>query len=164
MEFSKQNSSKAPKNKFMFYSEKEFDYFTSFVSEYYSVLINFTILLYRIDIVKSKTNDIYGESRASEKKFLTPVELNIAIDTLEHETFFVSKEGMFNESLKEFKFGILLDELKVKDCKDKINPGFLYGYLSETDNLFLLIRKNQIAISTALLSEKDWIKFEKIKK
>ncbi len=116
MQIKKNNKNLPAKDKFMFYGEKEFSYFTGFVKEYYSISLNFKIILYRIDIVKSKTNDIYGESKATEKKYLTPIELDIAIDTIEHETFFVSNNGIFNENLKDFKFGVLLDELKEKNC------------------------------------------------
>lgn len=55
-------------------------------------------------------------------------------------------------------------ELKAKACEKNQNPGYLYGYLGGNDNLFLLISKKQMAISAALLSEKDWLKFEKIKR
>jgi hypothetical protein len=55
-------------------------------------------------------------------------------------------------------------ELKAKNCGKTLDPGFIYGYLSETGSLFLLVRKNPITISAAALSEKDWIKFEQIKR
>lgn len=142
MQIAKKNKSLPPKKRFMFYGEKEFAYFTGFVKEYYSISINFTIILYRIDVIKSKTSDIYGESRAKEKKFLTPIELNIAIDTIEHETFFVSKDGVFNDNLKDFKFGVLLDELKNKDCEIKRGDFVKYHDGSKERNFEVQISNN----------------------
>lgn len=54
-------------------------------------------------------------------------------------------------------------ELTAKDCQKSINPGFIYGYLSET-NLFLLISNKKLDTSPELLKEKNWFKFEKIRR
>ena len=55
-------------------------------------------------------------------------------------------------------------ELKAKDCQNNLSPGFLYGYLNEAGQLSLIVRKTRQAMGAALLSEKDWIRFEKIKR
>lgn len=55
-------------------------------------------------------------------------------------------------------------ELKARDCQNNLNPGFLYGYLNAANQLLLVVRKTQLAMNAALLSEHDWIKFEKIKR
>ena len=53
-------------------------------------------------------------------------------------------------------------EIAMKTCPDKPKSPFLYGYLTQTNSLFLLIRADQLTLSPALLSEKEWLKFEKI--
>ena len=54
-------------------------------------------------------------------------------------------------------------ELKPKKCQNKSVAEFIYGYLSES-SLYLLISNKQLAMSPSLLSNKNWIPFEKIKK
>ena len=55
-------------------------------------------------------------------------------------------------------------EIKAKHCEKSVDPGFLYGYLNNNNNLFLLITKSQLSLSSAILAEKEWMMFEKIKK
>lgn len=55
-------------------------------------------------------------------------------------------------------------ELRVKEYPNTFNAKYIYGYLSEGENLLLLNRPIAIALSPRLLSETGWLKFEKIKR
>lgn len=55
-------------------------------------------------------------------------------------------------------------EISVKEYPNTFNTKFIYGYLSESDQLFLLNRPMAVALSPRLLSEKGWLKFDKIKR
>ncbi len=103
------------KKVFKFYDEKDFNYEMSLVDEFYTDDIRFKILLYRVNVSTSKVTNIYNESKAKDKKFLTPVELNIATSDYVIENNFLNKGGIFNESIKEFKLSILMSELEEKN-------------------------------------------------
>jgi len=54
-------------------------------------------------------------------------------------------------------------ELTVGICGETINPGFIYGYLSGA-NLYILTSNKKLSLGSNLLAEKDWHKFERIKR
>lgn len=112
---------KTTPNRYKNYAEEDFVYQMEFVEEYYSSDVKFKIILYRIDVVKSKVNNIYNESKARDKKFLPPVELSIAMNGYVVEQNFLSKGGLFNENITEFNFSILNSELTDKNIN--INEG-----------------------------------------
>ncbi len=112
---------KARPNVYKYYAEGDFSYEMSFLNEYYSSEVKFKIILYRLDIIKSKTTNIYGESKAKDKKFLPPVELSIAMNGYVVEQNFLTKGGLFNENISEFNFSVLMSELTDKNVV--INEG-----------------------------------------
>ncbi len=64
----------------------------------------------------------------------------------------------------DVKFNANFFELKAKNCQNNVNPGYVYGYLNESDKLFLVMSKKPLPLNQTLLAEKDWIGFEKIKR
>jgi len=69
-----------------------------------------------------------------------------------------------NKCNYELSFTDNFFELRPKSCKNNESPGFLYGYLSETNQLLLLISKKQLALSPVLLSDKRWLRFDRVKR
>jgi hypothetical protein len=63
----------------------------------------------------------------------------------------------------DIKIDDVFFEIKVKNCVNKSNVSFMYGYLSEKGNLFLLLTEKELKLSNSLLKESNWLKFEKIK-
>lgn len=49
-------------------------------------------------------------------------------------------------------------------CQNSQSPGFIYGYLSEKNQLYLLISKKALELNSNLLNQKNWMLFEKIKR
>lgn len=113
--------------RFLFYGEHEFNFDNQLLREFYGRDVNFKIKLYRIDIVKSKVDKLYGESKSVDKKFLPPIELNIVLNVEGIETEFLSNDGIFNEKYDAFEFGLFLSELEEKKCSVKRGDLFLYN-------------------------------------
>jgi hypothetical protein len=57
-----------------FFGEEDFSLDVSMGSEWLEGDMNFTLVLYRIDRTKTKTDDVYGETLEDGIKFLPPVE------------------------------------------------------------------------------------------
>lgn len=72
-----------------FFSGRDFDLEIQMGREAIEGDGNFTVVLYRVDRHTSQTDDLYGESSASEINFLTPVELNVIpiINKAENKTY-----------------------------------------------------------------------------
>ncbi len=58
-----------------FFSRTDYDLEISLGQEWLSDL-NFTLVLYRIDRLKTKTDDVYGETLSDGIKYLPPVEFS----------------------------------------------------------------------------------------
>jgi hypothetical protein len=112
--------------KFKNYGEKDFEYELAMVREYSDADAIASIILYRVDIVKSRVHNVYGEAKASEKKFLTPIDLNITLEIGDSKTDFIASNGIFRESFENIKFGVYKDELEEKSCT--INRGDFFTY------------------------------------
>ena len=62
-----------------FFGESDFNLEISLGEEWLVGDMNFTCVLYRIDRIKTKTDDVYGETVEDGIKFLPPVEFNAFI-------------------------------------------------------------------------------------
>ena len=109
-----------------FFDQTDFDLDTSIGQEWLHGDMNFTLVLYRIDRAKTKTDDVYGETVPDGIKFLAPVEFKGFVQILQPEN-----KNLGNSKLNQFEPGNLkigvyqkhLDELSID-----INFGDYIGY------------------------------------
>ena len=95
--------------------------------------MNFTLILYRIDRYKTKTDDIYGETVSNGIKFQVPVEFKGLVQVMAPENKY-----MGNSKIEQFEPGNLkvsvyqkqLDELGID-----INFGDYIGYYETEDRV-----------------------------
>ncbi len=60
-----------------FYDSMDFGMENEMAREFLEGDLNFTVILFRVDKIKSQTDDVYGESDSEEIRFLPPVELKV---------------------------------------------------------------------------------------
>ena len=95
--------------------------------------MNFTVVLYRIDRMKTKTDDVYGEALKDGIKFLSPVELKgyVQIMAPENKNYGNSKINQFEPGNMRFSiYQRQLDELGID-----INFGDYIGYYETEDRI-----------------------------
>jgi len=93
--------------------------------------MNFTLILYRIDRLKTKTDDVYGEALKDGIKFLPPVEFKglVQISEPENKNYGNSRINQIEPgNMKVSVYQKLLDELEID-----ISLGDYIGYY-ETEN------------------------------
>ena len=61
----------------LFFSENQFNFQIEMSMEYINRVLNQTVVLYEVDLVNTKNNDIYQEAEFSDIVFKTPIELNV---------------------------------------------------------------------------------------
>lgn len=146
----------APK-KLNFYLESDFTYELSLSREYSDSDAIAVIILYRIDTVKTVSNNIYGESKAKDKKYLEPIELNVTLEITTPETAYKSKTGIFDEKINKLIFGIYKQELDEKNCI--INRGDFFKYFDgEKDRTFEITKVSNIDSNNSTLGYKPYYK------
>ena len=93
--------------------------------------MNFTLVLYRIDRIKTKTDDVYGETVSDGIKFLPPVEFKGYVQVLAPENKMIGNSKIEQFEPGNIKVGVYqkhLDELEID-----INFGDYLAYYETED-------------------------------
>jgi hypothetical protein len=74
-----------------FYDDVDFNMENEMAREYMEGDLNFTIVLFRVDRIKSQTDSVYGESDVEEIKFHPPMEIKVKLNfsLIKKKTIFV---------------------------------------------------------------------------
>ena len=95
--------------------------------------MNFTVVLYRIDRMKTKTDDVYGEALKDGIKFLPPIELKGYVQIMAPENKNLGNSKINQVEPGNMRFSIYqrqLDELGID-----INYGDYLGYYETEDRM-----------------------------
>ena len=95
--------------------------------------MNFTVVLYRIDRMKTKTDDVYGEALKDGIKFLPPIELKGFVQIMAPENKNIAGNKINQVEPGNMRFSIYhrqLDELGID-----INYGDYLGYNETEDRI-----------------------------
>ncbi len=92
------------------------------------------IILHRIDLIKTKSHDLYGQSKPSDKSFMTPIKLSVMINVEDGEQFYYGDTdgGITRDQGGNLSFGVYLKELQEKDTE--INRGDIIEYNMSGEN------------------------------
>ena len=114
-----------------FFGAEDYNLEIEMGSEWLGGDMNFTIVVYRVDKLKTKTDDVYGETLSDGIKFKTPVEVNAYVQILPPENKNIGSSKINQMEPGNLKFSVYqrqLDELDVE-----INFGdYIAYYESET--------------------------------
>ena len=88
--------------------------------------MNFTLVLYRVDRVKTKTDDVYGESISDGIKFLPPIEFKGYVQILAPENKMLGSSKIDQFEPGNLKVGVYNHHLEELDVD--INFGDYIGY------------------------------------
>jgi len=87
-----------------------------------------SIWLHRINLIESKSHDLYGQAKPADKAFMDPVELNVMINIDDGEQYYYgdNEGGITRDDTGNLRFGVYLEELKEKNTE--INRGDIIEY------------------------------------
>lgn len=74
------------------------------------------VTIYKVDVIKSKSHDLYGQSKTKDKVFFTPVKINamVTIQPTAQNYYGDGKGGIAREDTGDLSFGVYLKELEEK--------------------------------------------------
>jgi hypothetical protein len=110
----------------LFMSERSMDLEVEFARDYLKQDSPNVFTLHRVDIIQTKTDDLYGETKASEKVFRKPVKLYGMINIEKGEQEYLSNTGLVSDQSGNLVIRIYLKELEEKGVE--INRGDFIGY------------------------------------
>lgn len=114
-----------------FFGQEDFELDVEIGQEWLHGDMNFTIVLYRVDRYKTKTDNVYGETVSDGVKFLSPVELKAYVQILQPTNGKLGNTKINQSEPGNIKFAVYqntLDELDVS-----ISLGDYIGYY-ESEN------------------------------
>lgn len=105
----------------LFVSENQFNFQLGMSMEYINKVLNQTIVLYEVDLVNTKNDDIYQEAKFSDIVFKTPIELNVMFRLNKGELRSYDNKSIRGYYVKvgRLEFQILEKELEENGCDIK---------------------------------------------
>ena len=76
-----------------FFSQKDFELDIEMGREYTEGDLNMTVVLYKIDLINTNTDDVYGEADDEDIRFLPPVELKVILNLSSPENKAYNPDG-----------------------------------------------------------------------
>jgi hypothetical protein len=95
--------------------------------------MNFTIVLYRIDRYKTKTDDVYGEVLEDGIQFMAPIELKGLVQVMTPTSKFIGNSRVEQKEPGNMKFSIYQKQLN--DLDVEIFLGDYIGYYESEDRV-----------------------------
>jgi hypothetical protein len=109
----------------LFMDERSFDLEVEFGRDYLHDSPSYCTL-HQIDIIKTKSDDLYGETKAEEKVFRKPIKLIGMINIEKGEIEYLAGDGIASDQSGLFVMRIYLKELEEKGID--INRGDIIAY------------------------------------
>lgn len=111
----------------LFMNDQSFQLEMMYGRHYISTDVKHEVLLYRINIIESKSHDLYGQSKPQDKSYFSPISL-IGFVQIEdqNQTTYGDESGVVRDDSGNLIFNVYLDELEDKNAE--INRGDILEY------------------------------------
>ena len=116
-----------------FYDYNDFSLENEMAREFIEGDLNFTVVLFRVDRIKSQTDDTYGESDSEEIKFHPPIELKVRLNLESSENKSYSEGYGRYQEYGNLIFTVFVDHLD--ELGVDISYGDYIGYPDREDNI-----------------------------
>ena len=86
------------------------------------------VIIHKINIIETKTHNLYGQSKAKDKKFMPPVKISVMVNVEEskQEYYGQNQGGIVRDDTGKITFGVYLKELEEKNIE--IDRGDIIEY------------------------------------
>lgn len=101
-----------------FFGAEDFDLQMGFATEYLEQNANQTVILYQVDLEKTKVNDVYVEAAKNAVRYKTPIEIPVIYEISDAELKAYDnklQKGMYAQTGK-LTFSVLLTTLEEYNC------------------------------------------------
>ena len=101
----------------LFMNEDSFDLDIMYGEHYLETDVNYFILIHKVNIIKTKSHDLYGQSKSKDKIYLSPVKLNCMINTDINKNENYAQGGIARDDTGQLKVSVYLNELERKQIE-----------------------------------------------
>ena len=108
------------------------------------------VILHKINIVETKSHNLYGQAKTKDKKFFAPVRLKvmITIEDGKQEYYGSNPGGISRDDTGNIRFGIYLKELEEKGVEIDRGDIIEYNLSGEKNRFYEVVSANNISDET----------------
>lgn len=136
----------------MFFSESDFNYELMIGRDYVEQDMGQTVILYQVDLEKTKINSIYKEASKGDIVFKQPIEIPVVfeIEDAEIKTYSKNDNKGVHLDTGKLKFGVFEMTLKENDCDIKRGDYICVQVTPERLETFTVVDDGRVNYSNKL--------------
>lgn len=129
----------------LFMSDNSYDLDVMYGREYLKTDSPFYVTYYKINVIKSRVDDLYGEAKPADKKFFAPIKINVMIDIEDGDLKFLSETGIGRDDIGNLVFGVFEEELKEKQLDINIGDYISYNISGQRERFFEISKADYVS-------------------
>ncbi|MDA3779291.1 MAG: hypothetical protein PF487_03515 [Bacteroidales bacterium] len=109
-----------------------------------------TVIIHKINILETKSHNLYGQSKTKDKKFMTPVTISVmtTIEDSSQEYYGSSQGGIVRDDTGNIIFGVYLKELEEKQLEIDRGDFVEYNMSGEKNRFYEVESANNVTDET----------------
>lgn len=132
-----------------FMSDNSFDFDIMLGRNFLETDSPFRVKYYRIDVLKSKVDDLYGEAKPSDKKFFSVVEFHVMLDIEDGDTQYFGEDGLPRNDSGPLTFGIYLKEIEEKKTDIMRGSYVSFNFSGTKERFFEIVEADNVSDITS---------------
>lgn len=147
------NDEKIPNGIDLFFGDKERAFFSSAGREITERILKESFMLYRIDLKKTETHSLYGQSKSYQKVWKPEVKILGRINVETEDTSYMAEGGLVKKGLGKMTAHVYMEQLEELDLAEfKKNQLVVYDvnvgdYIGYKDQYYSIIDNGHAQIS-----------------
>lgn len=133
----------------MFMNDNSYDLDVMYGREYLKTDSPFFVTYYKINQTKSRVHSLYGEAKPTDKKFFSPIKLNVMVDIEDGDMKWMSETGIGRDDVGTLVFGIFEEELKEKQLEITLGDYVSYNVSGQRERFFEISKADYVADSSS---------------
>lgn len=133
----------------LFMSDASFDLEVAYGRQYLETDAPFKVKYYRVDVLKSKVDDLYNEAKPSDKKFFTVVELHVMLAIADGDTTYFGDDGIPRNDSGPLSFGIYLQEIEERKTEIMRGSYVSFNFSGTKERFFEIIEADNVSDVTS---------------
>lgn len=133
----------------VFMSDNSFEFDIAMGMNFLKTDAPFIVKYYRIDVINSKVDDLYGEAKPADKKFFAPVEFHVMLDIEDGDTTYFGDNGIPRNDSGTLTFGIYLKELEDKQCEILRGNFVSFNFSGTKERFFEIVSADDVSDITS---------------
>jgi len=135
----------------LFMTQRSYDLQIMYGRNYLQTNNSQEVILYKINVLETKSHALYGQAKTKDKKFFSPVRLKVMVTVEEgrQENYGNNPGGIVRDDSGNLVFGVYIKELEEKGVEIDRGDIIEYNLSGEKNRYYEIESANNVADTTA---------------